>query len=111
MKKILFFLVFVMMFFSVNAQRTPIKVVDLQKSISDNISINYVGFVIKGASKVVDDKVTNYEVIITKGTTRETLLYDNDGKFLKKMAIKRGSIEKKVGKPIAKIPPQTVKKK
>ena len=47
MKKLLFVMVLVMGALVVNAQKTPVKVADLQKSITDNIAKDYVGFTIK----------------------------------------------------------------
>jgi hypothetical protein len=92
MKKILFIIVLVMSALIVNAQRTPLKVEDLQKSITDNITKDYAGFTIKEATKVVENNVVTYDVVITKGTTQETLSYDNTGKFLKKMDAKTGAV-------------------
>ncbi|HEX7494332.1 MAG TPA: hypothetical protein VF346_08930 [Bacteroidales bacterium] len=100
MKKLLFVLVLVMGALVVNAQRTPVKVADLQKSIVDNITKDYAGFTIKEATKVVDNNVVTYDVVIAKGTTQETLSYDNDGKFLKKMGAKTG--QKPASKPPTK---------
>ena len=85
----------------VNAQRTPVKVADLQKTITDNITKDYVGFTIKDASKVVENNVVTYNVVITKGTTQETLCYDSTGKFLKKMGAKAGMV-KPAPKPTTK---------
>jgi hypothetical protein len=65
--------------------RTVVMVADLQKSITDNIAKDYVGFTIKEAASVTVKDVVTYEVVITKGTTTETLVYDKDGKFLKKL--------------------------
>lgn len=90
MKKLLIVMVLVMGAFVVNAQRTPVKVADLQKSITDNIAKEYVGFTIKDASKVIENNVVTYDVVIAKGTTQETLCYDNSGKFLKKLEAKSG---------------------
>jgi len=97
-----------------NAQRTPVKVNDLQKSITDNIAKDYAGFTIKEATKVVSNNVTNYEVIVTKGTTKETLLYDANGKFVKKVVAQGGSVATQ--KPATtttgtKTPPSTQTKK
>jgi len=61
MKKLLFVMVLVMGALVVNAQRTPVKVADLQKSITDNITKDYVGFTIKDATKVVEKDVVTYE--------------------------------------------------
>lgn len=77
----------------VNAQHTPVKVADLQKSITDNIARDYVGFTIKDATKVVENNVTTYNVVIAKGTMQETLCYDNSGKFLKKLEAKSGMVK------------------
>src|SRR5450759_3856959 len=92
MKKLLFVLVLVMGALVVNAQRTPVKVADLQKAIIDNVAKDYVGFTIKEATKVVENNVVTFEVVITKGTTQGTLLYDKDGKFLKKVTEKAGTV-------------------
>jgi hypothetical protein len=84
-------MVLVMTALVVNAQRTPVKVADLQKSITDNITKNYAGFIIKDATKVVENNVVKFEVAITKGSTAETLIFDKDGKFLNKLAMKTGA--------------------
>ena len=99
MKKLLFVMVLVMGALVVNAQKTPVKVADLQKSITDNIAKDYVGFTIKDATKVVENNVVTYDVVVVKGTTQETLCYDNTGKFLKKMGAKVGA-----AKPAPKTP-------
>ena len=97
MKKLLFVLVLVMGALVVNAQRTPVKVADLQKAITDNITKDYVGFTVKDATQVVENNVVTFEVVITKGTTQGTLLYDKDGKFLKKVTEK--AVKKEVVQP------------
>ena len=91
MKKLFFVMVLVMGALVVNAQKTPVKVADLQKSITDNIAKDYVGFTIKDATKVVENNVVTFDVVVVKGTTQETLCYDNTGKFLKKMGTKVGT--------------------
>jgi hypothetical protein len=104
MKKLMFVMVLLMSALVINAQRTPIKVIDLQKSITDNITRDYAGFIIKDATKVVTNKVTTYEVVITKGNASETLLYDKDGKFLNKVMAKTGMVETTGHKPTAHKP-------
>ena len=96
MKKVLIVFVLIMAVLAVNAQttvttttkvtpvRTAVLVVDLQKTITDNIAADYVGYTIKEATKVVDNNVVTYEVVVVKETTTETLVYDADGKFIKK---------------------------
>ena len=68
---------------AVNAQRTPVKVSDLPKGVSDSISKEYSGYTIKESSKVVENNVTTYEVVISKGMNQKTLTFDNEGKSLK----------------------------
>ena len=67
------------------AIRTAVKVTELQKAITDNVAKDYVGFTIKEAASVTANNVVTYEVVIVKGTATETLVYDKDGKFVKKM--------------------------
>lgn len=97
MKKVLIVLVLIMAVLAVNAQipvttttkvtpvRTSILVADLQKDIIDNISTDYVGYTIKEAAKVVENDIVTYEVVVVNETATETLVYDKDGKFLKKL--------------------------
>ena len=69
-------------------RRSPkftVKASDLPKAITENIAKNYTGFTIKEATKVTENNVVSYDVMINKGTTSETLVYDKDGKFLRKM--------------------------
>jgi hypothetical protein len=104
MKKIIFIMVLLMSALIINAQTTtkttkttakttttaksaptPVKVADLPKPITDNVAKDYAGFTIKDASSVTANNVTTYHVVVTKGTTTETLVYDGSGKFLKKL--------------------------
>ena len=93
MKKVLIVLVLIMAVLVVNAQvtnttestRTAVKVADLQKAITDNIAKDYVGYTIKEATSVTTNNAVTYEVVIVKGTNTETLVYDKDGKFVKKL--------------------------
>ena len=104
MKKVLFVMVLVMAALVVNAQttRTAVKVADLQKAITDNVAKDYVGFTVKNAVKVTTNNVVTFEVVITKGTTTETLVYDKDGKFVKKATQKAGTtVKKDPAKPAA----------
>jgi archaellum component FlaG (FlaF/FlaG flagellin family) len=96
MKKLLSVLVFLMAVGAMNAQqtRTPVKVTDLNKAITDNITKDYAGFIIKDATQIVNNGATTYEVVISKGTTSETLLYDNAGKFLNKVNMTAGTAGK-----------------
>jgi hypothetical protein len=94
MKKLLAIMVLVMSAMAVNAQRTTVKTTDLQKAITDNVAKDFAGFTIKEATKVVANNVTSFEVLVVKGTAQETLLYDKDGKFVKKVVKQEGTVEK-----------------
>jgi hypothetical protein len=113
MKRLIFAIVMVVAAVAANAQRTPVKVGDLQKPIVDNITKDHAGFTIREATKVVTNNVTTYEVAVVKGTTQETLLYDKDGKFLKKVGAKEGTVVKKNPVPQGqkKNPPKVQTKK
>jgi hypothetical protein len=110
MKKLLAIMVLVMTALAVNAQRTPVKVTDLHKAITDNIAKDFAGFTIKEATKVVTNNVTNYEVLVVKGSAQETLLYDKDGKFVKKVVKQEGTVEKSKA-PAKQEPAKTPSKK
>jgi uncharacterized protein with ATP-grasp and redox domains len=95
MKKVLFVLVLIMAVITVNAQATqtvtkekPVRaevlVADLQKTITDNIAKEYVGYTIKEASSLTLNSIVTYEVVVVKGTATETLLYDKAGLAVKK---------------------------
>jgi hypothetical protein len=95
MKKVLIILVLIMSVQVINAQatktndsdaesiHTPIKVSDLQKAITDNIAKEFAGYTIKEATCVTKNAIITYHVVIENSTTRETLVYDKDGKFVK----------------------------
>jgi hypothetical protein len=93
MKKLLVVLVLIMAVMTVNAQtsntqdstRVSVKVADLQKAITDNIAKDYVGFTIKEATRVTEDNVVTYEILLLKEASTLKLLYDKDGVFLKKL--------------------------
>lgn len=87
MKKVLFVMSLMMAVLIVNAQttRTPVLRADLQKAITDNVTKDYVGFTIKESTKVTANNVVTFDVVVVKGTTTETLVYDKDGKFVKKL--------------------------
>jgi hypothetical protein len=97
MKKALSVLVLFMAVLVVSAQTTTIttnaksskvsvKSTELQKSITDNVVKDFPGFTIKEAFSVTKGTDVTYEVVITKGTVVETLVYDKEGKFVKKLA-------------------------
>lgn len=67
------------------AEKTPVKTADLPKPITDNIAKDYAGYAIKEANSVKMNDTMTYEVVLSKGTETLTLVYDKDGKFVKKM--------------------------
>jgi hypothetical protein len=69
------------------AVRASVKVADLLKPITDNVAKDYAEYTIKEATSVTLNGVVTYEILISKGTASETLLYDKDGKFLKKLEL------------------------
>ena len=100
MKKVFFVLVLMMAVLVVNAQatqttvtnaqatKTSVKVADLQKAITDNIARDFVGYTIKEATSVTANNTVTYEVVVEKEKMLETLVYDKDGKFVKKFVPK-----------------------
>jgi hypothetical protein len=99
MKKLVFILVLLMGALVVNAQagktaaknqpmKMVVKIADLPKALTDNVAKDYPGFTIKEATSVTANNSLTYDVVITKGTTTETLVYDKDGKFIRKMTQK-----------------------
>jgi hypothetical protein len=112
MKKVLFIMVLVMSAVVVNAQvQTPsdrmpgsadststwskssgttIPTSDLPQAVTDNIKKDYPGYTIKSASSMTGKNGLNYVVDVMKGTESESLVFDNTGKFLKKLTSKSG---------------------
>lgn len=96
MKKLMLVAVFAFAVLFVNAQtRTAVKVADLNKAITENVAKDHAGFTIKDAYKSENKGVVTYEVKVAKGNEESILVYDKDGKFIKKEATKSGSAPKK----------------
>jgi hypothetical protein len=102
MKKLSFIIVLTLVVLALNAQisKVTVKVADLPKAIAENVAKNYAGFTIKEATKVTENNVVTYDVKINKGTTTETLVYDKDGKFLRKMTSSAAPAPKPQEKPV-----------
>lgn len=108
MRKTLKKSVFITLLFTVaivvNAQRVKLPAEELPKTIKDNIAKEHPGFEVKQAiwdfsTTLVPKNSFIYDVVITKGTNEEALLYDRDGKFIKKGVVKLEPEETKVPKP------------
>ena len=107
MKKVVFVLVLMMAALVINAQtRVAVKVADLPKTVTESIAKDYAGFTIKGATKVTTNNVVTDEVVIVKGTMTETLVFDKDGKFVKKITQTAGTTVKKDVAPAPKKNPK-----
>jgi hypothetical protein len=92
MKKIVFMLAFVMSMVAMNAQtRTSVKVNDLPKAITENLTTAHQGWTAAEAFKVDTKGVMTYEVLAKKGTSETMLVYDKDGKYLKMEPVKIAS--------------------
>ena len=83
--------------FTVNlvAQTTPVKIEDLPQTIIDNVSKNHTGYTIKEAQKIQTHESLNYRVKVTKQNSEMTLLYDKEGRFIRKVMVKSGTLVKK----------------
>jgi hypothetical protein len=69
---------------AVSAQtRSAIKLADLPKAITDNISTQHQGWNAVNAFKVDTKGVMTYEVQVKKADSEMNLIYDKDGKYLK----------------------------
>ena len=67
-----------------NAQtRTSIKVTDLPKAITQDITTNHAGWKTIEAFDVNTNNVMSYEVVIEKGTSKMNLFYDKDAKYVR----------------------------
>jgi hypothetical protein len=103
MKKLLSVMLLVMSVMVVYAQETPatdtkapvdatapaasssaLKLSDLPKAVTESIAKEYPGYTIKEAMKAKEGSGADFKVVVAKGTTNETLLYDKNGKFIKK---------------------------
>lgn len=79
--------------------KTVVKEADLLQPIKDNIAKDYAGAKVMKAFKNEVKGVVTYEVHITaKDGVKWTLVYDKDGKFIKKEEMK---------KPVVKTAPKT----
>jgi hypothetical protein len=96
MKKVIFVLFLLITAIAAKAQtnivvadksdRTTVQVADIQDHITAHINRYYVGFIINEAARVVVKNVITYEVIITQGTTTDTLLYDENSNFIRNIS-------------------------
>ena len=68
--------------------KTELKPADLSKPAAEYIAKNFVGYTIDKVFKCDNKGTVTSEVMVAKGTDKQTLVFDKDGKFLKKEAVK-----------------------
>lgn len=80
--------------------RAPIKEADLLQPIKDNIAKDFAGAKFIKATKLDAKGLVTYEVIVMKDNVRWLLVYDKDGKFVRKEEMKKPEVRKpQVTKP------------
>jgi len=77
------------------AKKSEVKIEDLKKEIKENVAKDFAGFTINKAIKVDDNGVVTYHIYIAKENEKINLLYDKDGKFIKKNVQGKGPNMKK----------------
>jgi uncharacterized membrane protein len=83
-----------------SVSKTLIKKEDLEKAITENIKKDYPQYNVIRAYKIVNIKKdeTTYEILVEKGTQKENIFYDKDGKFLRKEIVKNRFIRQLTNK-------------
>jgi hypothetical protein len=96
----------------VNAQtKTMVKITDLPKAISSNLSTQHKDWTPVEAFKVDTKGVISYEVIAKKENNQVKLLYDKDGKFTKSEPVTTKTEPKKETAPVKKDATKSTEKK
>ena len=107
MKKIVFILAMSLFATFAFAQtKTEVKPADLSKAITDYITKDYAGYTVQKAFKADAKGVITWEVEIMKGHEMHMLVFDKDGKFIKKEMVKHEG-----AKPVEKKPTKTTEEK
>jgi hypothetical protein len=74
--------------------KTAVKEAELLQPIKDNIAKDFAGAKIDKALKNDVKGVVTYEVRITKDNAKWTLVYDKEGKFIKKEEMKKPEMKR-----------------
>jgi len=87
-----------------NPQRVALPAEELPKAITDNIATTYPGYTIKQAiwdwsTNLVPGNIFIYDVVVSNGSVDEALLYDKDGKFIKKGVVNLMPVRTRGEKP------------
>ena len=77
-------MLFVMSNFAYSQTKTELQASELQKPIKEHIEKNFNGFTIGKIFKVDTKGTITFDICVNKGNTHEKLIFDKDGKFLKK---------------------------
>jgi hypothetical protein len=98
MKKLLLILVLIITTVVINAQRIRFSPDELPGAIKDNITREYPGYTLKQtvwdwSTTLIPGHVFLYDIVITNGTNDICLIYDKDGKFLKKGVVQIETLE------------------
>ena len=67
------------------SDRTPIRIAELKTPITELIIKDYAGFIINQATRIVIKNIITYEIIIVQGTTTDTLIFDENFNFVRKI--------------------------
>ena len=95
--KIIFFLLLIYFHPGARAQiKIPVHVFELGQKITEQLAKNYAGSLVRSAWKVNTNSIWSYEIRIIRGNIEYTLLYDKDGKFLRKESVAPVVVEKKI---------------
>lgn len=94
MKKLFLIFIPVMLIVAANAQRVLVKISALPDPLPRFFNASYPGFAIDTAYTIVSNNKVTYETIITKGTIRETLVFDENGTFLHKYQVEKNRVER-----------------
>ena len=106
MKKLVLLFAFVLGVAALQAQtRTAVKVADLPKAITEDISAHHQGWTALDAFKIDTRNVLSYEVTVKKENSEMNLIYDKDGKYVRmephKLAVNSSARPASSAKPMS----------
>ena len=94
--KITLVLMFTFSGMGISAQtKIPVHIFDLGQTITQQLAQTFPGSLVRAAWKVNTNNVLSYEIRLVKGDMEYALLYDKEGKFLRKEPVSPVIIEKK----------------
>jgi hypothetical protein len=86
-RSILFFLLSINFFGSSAQNKAPVHVFELGQKITEHLVNYFPGSLVKAAWRVNTNSVLSYEIRLMKANLEYTLVYDKDGKFLRKETV------------------------